>query len=82
VTYKGGGVSDGRGANQKLDFERTIVARRHFGSLTSTTFRLLHEATLWRLRRRLLQTAPNSRYRVLYNRLVAGVNRGRQRKVR
>jgi putative colanic acid biosynthesis glycosyltransferase len=67
VTYKGGGASDGRGAINKLDLERMVVARRHFGLLTRTTFQLLHEASLWRLRRWLLQVAPTSRRRVLYN---------------
>lgn len=56
VHYKGGGVSDGKRANSLSDKERAIVARRHFSRRARVGFSIIEAASLWRLRRWLLQS--------------------------
>jgi glycosyltransferase involved in cell wall biosynthesis len=74
VNYAGGGISDGAKANAQLDQERRIVLRRHFTLPSRMLFSIMQAATLWRLRRHVMQ-GNNSRLKSLLSAISQRFNR-------
>ncbi len=73
--YQGGGHSDSKRANSPLDEEKAIIARRYFSTRRRVVFSIVQEASLWRLRRWLVQGGKIPLFNSAYYALVRVFNR-------
>ena len=75
VNYDGEGVTSETSRLKQKDREARLVRKRNFGAIERNVFRIIHEMTLWRLRRFLLRQRSLQSLTRLYYRLFARINR-------